>query len=75
MNNQFVLRQAQLFADRLQKEAGGDVAKQIDLAYRLALTRPPSAKELSLATDMIGSGSLVDFTDVMLNLSEFLYTR
>src|SRR5215467_9266889 len=75
MNDDFVLNQAQLFAERLQKEAGSDIAKQIDLAYRLALTRPPSAKELSIATDMIGSSSLVDFANVMLNLSEFLYTR
>jgi hypothetical protein len=75
LNDDFVLNQAQLFADRLKKEAGNDVGKQIDLAYRIALTRPPTPAELSLATDMIGSGSLVDFADVMLNLSEFLYTR
>jgi hypothetical protein len=75
MNDDFVIRQAQLFADRLKKEAGDDVGKQVDLAYRLTLTRPPTKAELSIATDMIGSGSLVDFADVMLNLSEFLYTR
>jgi mono/diheme cytochrome c family protein len=75
MNNDFVLRQAQLFADRLKKDAGDDVAKQVDLAYRLALTRPPTSKELSMAVDMVGTGSLVDFTHVVLNLSEFLYTR
>jgi hypothetical protein len=75
MNDDFVLHQAQLFADRVKKEAGDDVAKQVDLAYRIALTRPPTKRELSLATDMILSGSLVDFTNVMLNLSEFLYTR
>ncbi len=75
MNDDFVLRQAQLFADRVKKEAGDDVAKQVDLAYRIALTRPPTQRELSLATDMILSGSLVDFTNVILNLSEFLYTR
>jgi mono/diheme cytochrome c family protein len=75
MNDDFVLNQAQRFADRVKKEAGNDVAKQVDLAYRIALTRPPTQRELSLATDMILSGSLVDFTNVMLNLSEFLYTR
>lgn len=75
MNDDFVLNQAQLFANRVKKEAGDDVAKQVDLAYRIALTRPPTQRELSLATDMILSGSLVDFTNVMLNLSEFLYTR
>ena len=75
LNADFVLNQAQLFADRLKKEAGDDVARQIDLAYRIALTRPPTSRELSMASDMIGEGSLVDFTNVMLNLSEFLYTR
>jgi hypothetical protein len=75
MNDDFVLHQAQLFADRVKKEAGSDVAKQVDLAYRIALTRSPTKRELSLATDMVLSGSLVDFTNVMLNLSEFLYTR
>jgi hypothetical protein len=75
MNNEFMLKQAELFAERLQKEAGEDVAKQVDLAYKLTLARTPTAQELSAASDMIGSGSLVDFTDVMLNLSEFIYTR
>ena len=75
LNDDFVIRQAQLFADRLKKEAGDDVTKQVDLAYRIVLTRPPTSKELSMATDMIGEGSLVDFSNVMLNLSEFLYTR
>ena len=75
MNDDFVLRQAQMFADRVKKEAGNDVAKQVDLAYRIALTRPPTEREVSLASDMILSGSLVDFTNVILNLSEFLYTR
>jgi len=75
LNDDFVLRQAQLFADRVKKEAGDDVANQVDLAYRIALTRPPTQRESSLATDMILSGSLVDFTNVVLNLSEFLYTR
>jgi hypothetical protein len=75
MNDDFVLNQAQLFADRVKKEAGDNVAKQIDLAYRIALTRSPTERESSLAKDMILSSSLVDFTNVMLNLSEFLYTR
>ena len=76
MNDDFVIHQAQLFADRLTKEAGSDIAKQVDLAYRLVLTRPPTARELSIGVlDMIQSASLVDFVNVMLNLDEFLYTR
>jgi hypothetical protein len=75
LNNPFVLNQAKLFAERLQKEAGPDVAKQITLAYQLALTRPPTEKELAAASSVVRAGSLADFTHVMFNLSEFLYTR
>ena len=75
INNDFVLKQAQLFADRVKKEAGDDPVKQIRLAYRIALTRPPDETELALATDLLGSHALVDLTHVLLNLSEFLYMR
>jgi hypothetical protein len=44
-NGEFVNRQAQHLADRLRREAGEDPDKQIDLAYRLALCRPPRATE------------------------------
>ena len=75
INNDFVLKQAQLFADRIKKEAGDNPLKQIDLAYRIALVRPPDEAELALATDLLGTHSLVDLTHVLLNLSEFLYMR
>ena len=75
INNDFVLKQAQMFADRIKKEAGDDPLKQIDLAYRIALARPPDETELALATDLLGTHSLVDLTHVLLNLSEFLYMR
>jgi hypothetical protein len=75
MNNAFVQRQAGMLAERLRKEAGSDVARQVERAYRLALTREPTAKERSMATNMVAASSLEDFTNVMLNLSEFLYTR
>ena len=75
MNNTFVQRQAQLLAERLKKDAGPDVDKQIDLGYRLALTRAPTGKELALSREMVAAGSLEDFTNVLFNLSEFLYTR
>jgi len=73
MNNEFVARQAQLLADRVRSMAGNDTAKQIDAAYKLALTRPPTQKELTLARELVEGRSLVDFTNVLLNLSEFLY--
>ncbi len=45
LNGDFVNRQAQHLADRLIHEAGNDAAKQIDLAYRLALCRPATESE------------------------------
>lgn len=75
MNNEFVVRQAGLFADRVRKEAGDNQAKQIDLAYRIALTRPPAKQEITVAADLMKTGSLVDLTNVRLNVSEFLYTE
>ncbi len=75
LNNEFVLNQARLFAERLERAAPGDVDGQIDLAYRIALTRPPAAEEARIARDLVSSQSLVDLTHVMLNLNEFLYLR
>jgi hypothetical protein len=75
MNDDFVLRQAKLFADRVKEAAPDDTAKQVDLAYRIALTRPPDEKELAFGTDFLKKQSLVDFTDVLLNLNEFVYVR
>jgi mono/diheme cytochrome c family protein len=75
LNNEFVLNQAGLFAGRVQREEPGDLDRQIDLAYRLALTRPPTDAEMRVARSLVGEQSLVDLTHVMLNLNEFLYLR
>jgi hypothetical protein len=75
LNNPFVLRQAQLFAKRLQDEAPDDVEAQIGRAYRIALGRPPTREEAAIALDLVERGSMVDLTHVILNLNEFLYLR
>jgi len=75
MNDDFVLNQAQLFARRLEETAGDDRAKQIDLAYRIALARTPEQDEKQLALDFLKEHTLADFTNVVLNLNEFLYVR
>jgi hypothetical protein len=75
MNNAFVLMEAKKFAERLRKEAGPDPAEQVDLAFQLALSRKPSSKELkeSVAFLRTGEQSLLDFSQAMLNLNEFVY--
>lgn len=44
-NGDFVNQQARHFADRLEREAGANAVRQIELAYRLALARRPTAAE------------------------------
>jgi predicted nucleic acid-binding protein len=75
LNNPFVLRQAELLAQRIMSQAPDDLARQIDLGYQYALGRPATDLEKSLAMTTVKGKSLVDFTHVLLNLSEFLYMR
>ena len=80
---EFVNQQAKYFAERLEKEAGTDVERQIDLAYRLALCRLPteSEKETMLAflrKDARGGvvspkAAREQMCRVILNLNEFVY--
>jgi hypothetical protein len=69
-----VLREAELLAERITSETT-DPVKQIDLGYQYALGRPSTDLEKKLALEKVKAGSLVDFTHVLLNLSEFLYMR
>ena len=57
MNNPFVLNQAQLFAERLEREAPGDVDAQIRRAYLIGLTREPTDGEMAVARDLIAEQS------------------
>lgn len=75
MNDEFVLKQSQLFAQRLEEAAPRDVTRQVDLAYQIALNRAPGAEERRLASEFLQSHKLADFTHVLLNLNEFIYMR
>ena len=75
LNNPFVVGQAELFAQRVQQAAPNDVSGQIDLIYRIALTRLPTEEEAAIARELVDARSLVDLAHVMFNLNEFLYLR
>jgi len=80
-NGEFVNRQAEHFAQRLEREAGGNPEKQIGHAFRLALARQPTPGEAAAmqqflileaaATDE--RRALVQLCRVILNLNEFVY--
>ncbi len=75
MNDSFVLRQARGMADRVVAECGPDVGKQVDRAYRLALGRPPTDREVQRARDLLDKAGLESLAWVLMNSSEFLYIR
>jgi hypothetical protein len=72
-NGDFVNRQARHFADRLRREAGPDPAKQVDLAYRLALARPAKSTEIAAMVDFLKREPLEQMCRVIFNLNEFAY--
>src|SRR5262249_31627644 len=83
LNGDFVNQQARLFADRLRREAGPDLDKQVRLALTLATARPPTDKEVRRGVDLIAvlktkegiaaETALKSFCLVVLNLNEFVY--
>ena len=74
LNNPFVLSQSTLFAERVSREAK-DPRTQVELAYRIALVRRPTAAEVAIGMNLIKTQSLASFTHVVLNLDEFVYLR
>jgi hypothetical protein len=75
MNNPFADRMARSFAERIRREAGDQPKDQVMLAYRLALGRPPSAREQDRATKVIRDAGLKPLCWALLNASEFVYVR
>jgi hypothetical protein len=73
-NGEFVTAQARAFAGRLRREAGGDPARQVELAYRLALGRRPTPTESVKMRVFLEQQPLEQLTRVILNLNEFVYT-
>jgi hypothetical protein len=63
------------FAERLRKEAGTEPAAQVDLAFRLAAGRPPSADEKRLALVFLERRPLKEFALALFNLNAFLYVQ
>jgi hypothetical protein len=81
-NGAFVNEQARHLAARLEREAGPDPARQVDLAYSLALARPPSARERARLLEFLKRqekagasprAARAQVCRVILNLNEFAY--
>jgi len=83
LNGEFLNKQAQIFADRLVREAGKDISKQVRLALYLATGHPPSEADIRRGLDLIDVLQREDgaspelarryFCLMVLNLNEFVY--
>ena len=71
-NNPFVWRMADSFAARVRKEAGGEVLRQLELAWRLCLGRPPAEGELERGRQLVEKQGLSSLCRVLFNSSEFV---
>ncbi len=63
---------AKALAGRLEREATSR-DEQVQLAFRLALGRRPSAVERNLAREFLAASPLTEFCRVLLNVNEFVY--
>ena len=75
MNDSFVLRQAQFFADRVRKDYSALNREQVKGAYLIAYGRPPTQPEVRRAIKHLKAHSLSSLCWAIFNSSEFIYVR
>ena len=77
LNNEFMLSQAERFAERLRREAAGGPAAWIERGFHVAIGRAPTDGEkqdaLALFAKDAHAEALTRFCLVLFNLNEFLY--
>jgi len=55
MNNAEILKQSEIFAERVVKDAGNELSAQIRRAWRLALASEPTAKQIERSTPFLAA--------------------
>jgi hypothetical protein len=77
MNSDEIESASSLLAERLEKEAKGDLKAAIALGYRVTLGRSPNSTEISNGLGYLqnDTGRLKQFSWLLFNLDEFIYVR
>jgi hypothetical protein len=76
LNNEFVLQQASLWADRVAAEAGDESAARVQLLFQQAFGRNPEKWETEASIAFLSNGRpLADLAHVLFNSAEFLYVE
>ncbi len=73
LNNSFVLRMAQHFADRVETEAQGNLSEKVSHALMLVYGRKVETKELEEAVAFVEQHGLAALCRVLFNSNEFLH--
>lgn len=66
---------AEAFADRLRREAGESIERQVELAFELAAGRPPTSREARLSLDFLARSAPREFALAILNLNALIYVE
>jgi hypothetical protein len=72
-NNEFMLRQARYFTQRIEKSAGPKPKRQVEHAFRLAFNRLPNSEESKLSESVVEKNGLFVLCRSLLNANEFVY--
>ena len=71
-NNDFMLRQAGYFAERLERERSGDSKSKIVRAFEVAFGRVPTDDEALAARQLVNQHGLLHLCRALFNASEFV---
>jgi hypothetical protein len=72
LNNPFMIKQAEYFADRVQAQEK-ETPRQVDAAYRLAFGRAPSEAERAALVAHVQRHGLANGCRLLFNANEFLF--
>ena len=72
LNNRLMLTMEKYMAQRVANFSP-DVSKQVDFAFRLAISRPPNASELAELAGYSEEYGLANLCRVLMNLNEFVF--
>jgi hypothetical protein len=73
LNSQFVIQQADFFAECLKRECGDDPEQQARRAFQLAFSRDAQRSELAAAVQLIRQHGTPAFCRAMYNANEFVW--
>ena len=73
LNSALTAEAARTFAQRVEKEAGANPAKQVRRAFELAVQRSPDESEATACARLLKKRNLTELCRALLNLNEFVY--